>query len=55
MAKPKPRPIRVTVAPVPEHERHFLEQRLNQILAQIARELLDLAMLYLRISVAALG
>lgn len=39
MIKPKPRPIRVTVAPVPEHERHFLEQRLNQILAQIAREI----------------
>ena len=39
MAKAKPRPIRVTVQPVPEHERHFLEQRLNQILAQIAREI----------------
>ena len=43
MAKPKPvpRPVVVKILPTPEHERHFLEQRLNQILGQIAREIGD--------------
>lgn len=41
MAKAKQRPIIVKLSPVPEHERHFLEQRLNQILARIVREMGD--------------
>jgi hypothetical protein len=39
--KRQPRKMIVKVLSIPEHERHFLEQRLNQLLAQIARELGD--------------